>query len=132
MDHSSWPRGRRAGRYAIAAVARDARSLSGKGRGPLAAPPRARQNIHLLSRDLQTFPGRRPGFRRRVAAPQHGGSTTMPPEPFRFMDCALIILALGRTAHGLRELRDRAAEVPPQSIWHHFYETLLRPTFDDP
>jgi len=56
----------------------------------------------------------------------------MPPEPFRFMDCALIILALGRTAHGLRELRDRAAEVPPQSIWHHFYETLLRPTFDDP
>jgi hypothetical protein len=56
----------------------------------------------------------------------------MPPEPFRFQDCALIILSLGRTAHGLRELRDRAAEVPPQSIWHHFYETLLRPTFDDP
>lgn len=56
----------------------------------------------------------------------------MPPEPFRFMDCALIILSLGRPAQGLRELRDRAAEVPPQSIWHHFYETLLRPTFDDP
>lgn len=56
----------------------------------------------------------------------------MPPEPFRFMDCALIILSIGRPAHGLRELRDRAAEVPPQSIWHHFHETLLRPTFDDP
>lgn len=56
----------------------------------------------------------------------------MPPEPFRFMDCALIILSIGRPAHGLREFRDRAAEVPPQSIWHHFYETLLRPTFDDP
>ena len=56
----------------------------------------------------------------------------MPPEPFRFMDCALIILSIGRPAHGLRELRDRAAEVPAQSIWHHFYETLLRPTFDDP
>jgi uncharacterized protein DUF5752 len=53
-------------------------------------------------------------------------------EPFRFLDCALTILSLGRSAQNLRELRDRVAEVPVQSLSHHFYETLLRPTFDDP
>ena len=54
------------------------------------------------------------------------------PAPFRFMDCALTILSLGRSAQNLRELRDRIAEVPAQSISHHFYESLLRPVFDDP
>lgn len=54
------------------------------------------------------------------------------PGPFRFMDCALTILSLGRSAQNLRELRDWIAEVPAQSISHHFYESLLRPVFDDP
>ena len=54
------------------------------------------------------------------------------PEPFRFMDCALTTISLGRSAHNLRELRDWVAVVPVQSISHHFFETLLRPGFDDP
>jgi hypothetical protein len=52
--------------------------------------------------------------------------------PFRFMDCAVTTLALGKSAQNLREFRDRISEVPPQSISHHFYEALLRPVFDDP
>ena len=58
----------------------------------------------------------------------------MPPAspPFRFMDCAITILSLGRSAQNLRELRDRIAEAPVQSLSHHFYESLLRPAFDDP
>jgi len=54
------------------------------------------------------------------------------PAPFRFRDSALITLALGRGAHNLRELRDRVAEVPVASLHHHFFEGLLRPSFDDP
>jgi len=54
------------------------------------------------------------------------------PEPFKIMDCALITLALGRSAHNLRELRDHVANVPLESLRHHFYEALLRPSFDDP
>src|SRR5882672_669917 len=54
------------------------------------------------------------------------------PSAFRFKDCALTTLSLGRSAHTLRELRDGVAEVPAESISHHFYESLLRPVFDDP
>ncbi|MBZ0089595.1 MAG: DUF5752 family protein, partial [Thermoanaerobaculia bacterium] len=54
------------------------------------------------------------------------------PAPFEFKDCALITLATGRSAHGLRDLRDHAASVPLDSLRHHFYEALLRPSFDDP
>ena len=54
------------------------------------------------------------------------------PPPFSIKDSTLITLALGRSAQNLRELRDRIAEVPIQSIYHHFYENLLRPSFDDP
>jgi len=53
-------------------------------------------------------------------------------EPFRVMDCALITESLGKSAQNLRELRDWVAEVPAQSLSHHFYESLLRPVFDDP
>ncbi len=54
------------------------------------------------------------------------------PDPFRFRDCAVTTLSLGRSAQNLRELRDGVAEVPVESISHHFYESLLRPVFDDP
>ena len=54
------------------------------------------------------------------------------PDPFRFKDCALTIQSLGRSAQNLKELGERIAEVPSQSIAHHFYESLLRPAFDDP
>jgi hypothetical protein len=36
------------------------------------------------------------------------------------------------SAINLRELRDRAERCSPESIYHHFCETQLRPTFDDP
>lgn len=54
------------------------------------------------------------------------------PGPFEVKDCTLITLALGRKAQSLRELRDRITEVPAGSIFHHFHQTLLRHTFDDP
>jgi len=54
------------------------------------------------------------------------------PTPFEVKDCALITLALGRTAQTLRELRDRVAEVPLGSLRHHMLESKLRPSFDDP
>lgn len=57
---------------------------------------------------------------------------TTHPEPFRIMDCAIITLAQGKSVQNLREFRDWIAEVPAQSIAHHFYESLLRPVFDEP
>jgi hypothetical protein len=58
--------------------------------------------------------------------------TIRTPEPFSFRDSALITIALGKAAHNLRELRDRVAEVPAAALHHHFFEGLLRPSFDDP
>jgi len=53
--------------------------------------------------------------------------------PFEIKDCALIIRMSGvRSAINLRELRDRVEVCSDDSIYHHFCETLLRPTFDDP
>ena len=52
--------------------------------------------------------------------------------PFEVKDSVLITLALGKSAHNLLELRNRIAEVPAGSLLHHFYEGLLRPSFDDP
>jgi hypothetical protein len=58
--------------------------------------------------------------------------TSRAPEPFAVRDCALITLAVGRTANGLRELAAAFATVPATSLLHHFHESLLRPSFDDP
>ncbi len=52
--------------------------------------------------------------------------------PLRIMDCSLLICSLGKSAQNLRELRDHLAGVPEQSLTHHFYDSLLRPTFDHP
>jgi hypothetical protein len=48
------------------------------------------------------------------------------------MDCAVTTLSLGKSAQNLRELRDHLAIVPAQSLSHHFQDSLLRPSFDDP
>lgn len=56
----------------------------------------------------------------------------MTPAPFEFMDCAVTVVSLGRSAQNLRELRDHLAGVPAQSIDQHFYGSLLRPEFDHP
>lgn len=37
-----------------------------------------------------------------------------------------------RSALNLRELEERVAACPDESLFHHFCETVIRPTFDDP
>ena len=54
-------------------------------------------------------------------------------KPFYIKDCALITSMGGvEPAMNLRELRDRITICPVECIYHHFCETVLRPTFDDP
>ncbi len=50
---------------------------------------------------------------------------------FAIKDCTLAILATGRRAQTLRELRDVIRNVHVGSIYHHFWGTLLRPQFSD-
>lgn len=50
---------------------------------------------------------------------------------FGIKDCTLAILATGRRAQTLRELRDVIRDVHVGSIYHHFWGTLLRPQFFD-
>lgn len=53
--------------------------------------------------------------------------------PFAVMDCVLLSRMSGLPpAVNLRELRDRLAICSEGVIYHHFCETWLRPTFDDP
>ncbi|MBN1320335.1 MAG: hypothetical protein JXA87_05760 [Thermoleophilia bacterium] len=50
---------------------------------------------------------------------------------FAIKDCALAIIAEGRRAQTLRELRDALRDIHPGCIYHHFWGTLLRPQFSD-
>jgi hypothetical protein len=50
---------------------------------------------------------------------------------FAIKDCTLAIIATGRRAQTLRELRDILRDVHPGCIYHHFWATLLRPQFSD-
>ncbi len=53
--------------------------------------------------------------------------------PFEVKDCALLVRMSGLPpAVNLRELRDRVAACGENVLYHHFFETTLRPTFDDP
>ncbi len=53
--------------------------------------------------------------------------------PFRVMDCALLTRMSGLPpVVNLRELRDRVSVCAEDVIYHHFCETWLRPTFDNP
>ncbi len=52
---------------------------------------------------------------------------------FQIKDCALIVRISDQLpAINLRELRERIASCSPDAIYHHFCETTLRPSFDDP
>jgi len=52
---------------------------------------------------------------------------------FEVMDYALLMRMSGLApAMNLRELRDRIAACGENVLYHHFCETTLRPTFDDP
>lgn len=48
-------------------------------------------------------------------------------------DCAMIILTVNTPpVFDLRDMRERLSVCPSESLYHHFCQTLLRPTFDDP
>ena len=52
---------------------------------------------------------------------------------FVIQDCSLLIRTSGLLpAADLRELRDRIAACGGNVLFHHFFETPLRPTFDNP
>lgn len=53
--------------------------------------------------------------------------------PFVLRDCALIRRTAGlQPVANLRELRERLSICPAAAVYHHFCETKLRPSFDDP
>jgi hypothetical protein len=51
---------------------------------------------------------------------------------FEIKDCTLIALATGIRAQNLRELKEQLSYIQPDSIYYHFWGSLLRPRFDDP
>lgn len=52
---------------------------------------------------------------------------------FVVKDCALLVRMSGLPpAINLRELRERIAAAGENVLYHHFFETTLRPSFDDP
>lgn len=54
-------------------------------------------------------------------------------KPFDVKDCALITMVVNiPPVFDLRDLRERLRICPEESLYHHFCQTLLRPTFDDP
>ena len=54
-------------------------------------------------------------------------------EVFHVKDCALITRMAGiSSVMNLRELRERLTVCPLESLYHHFCETQIRPSFDDP
>ena len=53
--------------------------------------------------------------------------------PFEVKDCALLVRMSGLPpAVNLRELRDRIAGCSENVLFHHYCETTLRTTFDNP
>lgn len=53
--------------------------------------------------------------------------------PFEVKDCGLLVRMSGLPpAINLRELRERVAACSENVLFHHFCETLLRPSFDNP
>jgi hypothetical protein len=52
---------------------------------------------------------------------------------FGIKDCALIAVSVNvPPVYDLRDLAERLEICPTESLYHHFCQTLLRPTFDDP
>ncbi len=49
---------------------------------------------------------------------------------FNLKDCAIITIATGVRAYDLRELRDRLAEIPLDSVYYHFWGQKLRFGFE--
>ena len=53
-------------------------------------------------------------------------------EPFVVKDCALLTIATGKRARNLKEMTDHLLTIHQGSIYHHFWDGLLRPRFADP
>jgi len=54
-------------------------------------------------------------------------------DPFVVKDCTLITMVENiPPVFDLRDLRERLTACSEESLYHHFCQTLLRPTFDDP
>ena len=53
-------------------------------------------------------------------------------EPFLIKDCALLTIATGKTARNLKEMADHLHTIHRGSIYHHFWDVLLRPAFVEP
>ena len=53
------------------------------------------------------------------------------PGAFDVKDCALIAIATGRRVHSLNELRDALLSVGEDSIYYHFWGSLLQPRFEE-
>ncbi|NIP43507.1 MAG: hypothetical protein GWO41_09750 [candidate division Zixibacteria bacterium] len=52
---------------------------------------------------------------------------------FSIKDCTLITRMAGLdSALNIREMRERVAICPIECLYHHYCETVIRPTFDDP
>lgn len=51
-------------------------------------------------------------------------------DAFAVKDCALIAIATARRARTLKELRDNLQVINPDSIYHHFWGSLLEPRFE--
>ncbi|MDH3391561.1 MAG: DUF5752 family protein [Desulfobulbaceae bacterium] len=52
--------------------------------------------------------------------------------PFAVKDCALITIATGIKVQNLKEFAVVLKDIPPGSIYHHFWGRLLRALFDEP
>jgi hypothetical protein len=53
------------------------------------------------------------------------------PGEFDIKDCALIAIATGRRVHSLNEFRDALLTVGEDSIYYHFWGSLLQPRFEE-
>jgi hypothetical protein len=53
-------------------------------------------------------------------------------EAFDVKDCALLTIATGKRARNLKELADHLLTIHRGSIYHHFWDGLLRSRFADP
>ncbi len=55
------------------------------------------------------------------------------PQTFQVKDCALVTVSVDvPPVYDLRDLAERLEVCPTEALYHHFCQTLLRPTFDDP
>lgn len=52
-------------------------------------------------------------------------------EKFAIKDCALVALATGKKANGLREFRDILLAIEPGCLYHHFWGGLLQARFEE-